>query len=217
MTEHAPEERAQNDAENVTEPLPLWLHVMVPVGDEPVTVAVQAEGEPTATDDGTQMTEVVVAGSAGMVKVAEAVSAATEPTSLPDATTVYGPGMSDGTVKVQENVPADDVVWEVQVCVPGVEPAKVNVPIAVLTEKPVPVTVTEVPTGPDVAMRMIVGVVIVKVAEVITLLEVGSLTTTRPLLAPLVVTDLPPGMLPDESVVNWCAEEQTDAKPVDAS
>jgi len=101
--------------------------------------------------------------------------------------------------------------------VAGVEPANVNVPIAVLTEKPDPVTRTDDPTALLVGTREIAGVVMVNVAEVITLLEVGSLTTTRPLLAPLVVTDLPPGMFPDESVVNWCAEEQTDAVTVDAS
>ena len=45
VTEHAPEERAQVDEEKVTEPLfrLAWLHVIVPVGDEPVTVAVQVE------------------------------------------------------------------------------------------------------------------------------------------------------------------------------
>ena len=45
VTEHTPEERAQVDEEKVTEP-PFrlaWLKVTVPVGDEPVTVAVQVE------------------------------------------------------------------------------------------------------------------------------------------------------------------------------
>ena len=156
----------------------------------------------------------VVAGNASTVNVEDAVSAETEPMSLPEAVTVCAPTDDDGTVKVQEKAPADDVVCEVQVCVPGGEPAKVKVPIAVLTEKPDPVTRTDEPTAPWVSTSEIAGVVIVKVAEVITLLEVGSLTTTRPLLTPLVVTDLPLGMLPDESVVNWSAEEQTDGEPV---
>jgi hypothetical protein len=38
-------------------------------------------------------------------------------------------------------------------------------PIFVLTEKPVPLTVTEAPTAPEVGDRVIVGVVTVKVAE----------------------------------------------------
>jgi len=46
------------------------------------------------------------------VKVVEAVSALL---SLPVATTVYPPAESEGTVKVQLNVPVDDVVWEVHV------------------------------------------------------------------------------------------------------
>jgi len=112
VTKQLPEERAHVDEEKVTEPplVLVWLHVIVPVGEAPATVAVQVEGDPTATEDGEQTTVVVDAGNAGMVKVAEAVSAETEPTSLPDATTVYGPGTSDGTVKVQANAPVADVV-----------------------------------------------------------------------------------------------------------
>jgi hypothetical protein len=53
----------------------------------------------------------------------------------------------------------------VQVCPLGVAPLNVIVPILVLTEYPVPVTVTTVPTAPEVGDRVIVGVVTVKVAE----------------------------------------------------
>jgi hypothetical protein len=49
-------------------------------------------------------------------------------------------------------------------------------PMAVLTEYPVPVTVTETPTGPWVGDRVIVGVVIVKVAEA--LFELASVAVT---------------------------------------
>jgi hypothetical protein len=44
------------------------------------------------------------------VKVAEAVSAGTLPTSLPDRTTVYMPGAIDGTVNAHVKVPVDEVV-----------------------------------------------------------------------------------------------------------
>jgi len=46
-----------------------------------------------------------------------------------------------------------------------VPPAMVIEPIVLLTENPEPVTVTEVPTAPEVGDRVIVGVVTVKVAE----------------------------------------------------
>jgi len=86
----------------------------------------------------------VIAGTV-IVNVADAVS---EPPSLPVATTVYAPAASDGTVKVQLKVPVADVVCEVQVWVPGVAPLNVKVVIAVLTEKPVPETLTVMPFGP---------------------------------------------------------------------
>jgi hypothetical protein len=53
-----------------------------------------------------------------------------------------------GTVNVHVKVPVAVVVWEVQVCPLGVAPLNVMVPIVVRTENPVPLTVTEVPTGP---------------------------------------------------------------------
>jgi len=66
---------------------------------------------------------------------------------------------------VHVKVPVEEVVWEVQVWVAIVPPAIVIEPIFVLTENPVPLTVTEVPTAPEVGVRVIAGVVTVKVAE----------------------------------------------------
>ena len=101
-----------------------------------------------------------------IVKVADAVSGLP---SLPVATTVYGPAASDGTVKVQEKAPAADVVWEVHVCVPGVTALKVKVLIAVVGVYPDPVTVIVIPFGPWVCERAMVGIVIVKVVEAVSL------------------------------------------------
>ena len=89
----------------------------------------------------------VIAGTV-TVKEAEAVSAGTEPTSLPEAMTVLAPAVDDGTVKVQVKVPVEDVVVVVQVWVPGVAPLNVNVAKVVLTEKPDPAAVTVIPMGP---------------------------------------------------------------------
>jgi Ni,Fe-hydrogenase III small subunit len=82
------------------------------------------------------------------VNVAEAASAGTNPMSLPDTTTAYGPDAMDGTVNVHVNVPVAEVVFVVQVWVAGVTPLNVMVPIVVRTENPEPVTVTGVPAGP---------------------------------------------------------------------
>ena len=68
------------------------------------------------------------------------------------------------------------VVWEVQVCPLGVAPLNVMVPIVVRTEKPVPLTVTVVPTGPWMGDRVIVGVVTVNVADA--LFELASVAVT---------------------------------------
>jgi hypothetical protein len=78
----------------------------------------------------------------------------------------------------------------------------VNVPIEVLTEKPVPVTVTDEPAAPDEGTRSIDGVVTVKAVEAVTTAEIGSLTTIRPLLEPLAVSDTPEGMPPEALVMN---------------
>jgi hypothetical protein len=51
-------------------------------------------------------------------------------------------------VNVHVKVPVAEVVWAVQVWVAIVPPAMVMEPIFVLTEYPVPVTVTMVPIGP---------------------------------------------------------------------
>jgi len=109
--------------------------------------------------------------------VAVAVSAGTLPMSLPDRTTAYVPVASAGTVNVHVKVPVEEVVWEVQLCPLGVTPLNVIVPIVVRTENPEPVTVTEVPCGPLVGDRMIVGVVTVKVAEA---LSAGTVPTSLP-------------------------------------
>lgn len=82
-----------------------------------------------------------------------------------------------------------------------------NVPIVVFTEKPEPETVTEEPTKPEEGSRVIAGEVMVNPAELTTLPDTGSLTTTRPLLDSLVVTDSPAGMEPEALVVNvWAGE-----------
>jgi hypothetical protein len=57
-TEHAPEERLQEEGENV--PAPLAHHVTIPVGEDPVTVAMHVVGDPTASCDEEQLIEVVV-------------------------------------------------------------------------------------------------------------------------------------------------------------
>jgi hypothetical protein len=81
-----------------------------------------------------------------------------------------------GTVNVHVKVPVAVVVWEVQVCPLGVAPLNVMVPIVVRTEKPVPLTVTVVPTGPWMGDRVIVGVVTVNVADA--LFELASVAVT---------------------------------------
>ncbi len=83
----------------------------------------------------------------------------------------------DGTVNVHVKAPAAEVVWEVQVCVPGVAPLNVIVPTVVDTENPEPVTVTEVPTGPWMGERTIVGVVTVNVAVAV---SAGTVPTSPP-------------------------------------
>ncbi len=82
------------------------LNVMVPIvvrmeNPEPVTVT-EVPTEPWAGDN-------VIVGLV-TVKVADAVSAGTAPTSLPDRTTMYVPVASDGTVNVHVKVPVAEVV-----------------------------------------------------------------------------------------------------------
>jgi len=57
-TEHAPEERLQEEGKNV--PAPLVHHVTIPVGEGPVTVAMQVVDDPTTMCDEEQVTAVVV-------------------------------------------------------------------------------------------------------------------------------------------------------------
>ncbi|MDA4123916.1 MAG: hypothetical protein OK438_00505 [Thaumarchaeota archaeon] len=89
--------------------------------------------------------------------------------SLPDAVTIYGPKATDGTVKEQEKAPVAEIVCEMQVCVAGVAPLKVNLATvivkggeAVLGENPVPLTDTAVPAEPLDGVSVIFGVVTVK-------------------------------------------------------
>jgi len=110
------------------------------------------------------------------VNEADAVSAGTAPTSLPDRTTAYGPDAMDGTVNVHVKVPVSEVVWDVQVWVAGVAPLKVIVPIVVRTENPEPVTVTELPKRPLMGDRTIVGLVTVNVADAV--FELASVAVT---------------------------------------
>jgi hypothetical protein len=61
VTEQLPPVRVQLVAERVTLPAGVpgvWDHVTVPVGDWPVTVAVQVDCAPMATCDGEQVTDV---------------------------------------------------------------------------------------------------------------------------------------------------------------
>ena len=79
---------------------------MVPIvvrmeNPEPVTV--------TEVPTGPWVTDNVIVGLVTM-KVADAVSAGTAPTSLPDRTTMYVPVASDGTVNVHVKVPVAEVV-----------------------------------------------------------------------------------------------------------
>ena len=90
-----------------------------------------------------------------------------------------------GTVNVHVKPPTAEVVTEVQVWVAGVAPLNVIVPIVVRTENPEPVTVTEVPTAPEVGDRVIAGVVTVKVAVPVS--ELASVAVTA--LAPEEVED----------------------------
>ena len=82
------------------------------------------------------------------VKIAEAESAGTEPTSAPYRTTRWPPADALGTVKVHVKAPLEEVVCEVQVSVVMVPSAKVIEPICVFGEKPAPEAVTVMPTGP---------------------------------------------------------------------
>jgi len=81
---------------------------------------------------------------------------------------------------VHVKVPVAEVVFVVQVCVAGVAPLNVIVPIVVRTENPVPVTVTVVPTGPVLGDRVIAGVVTVNVADALFELASVALTVLPP-------------------------------------
>ena len=78
------------------------------------------------------------------------------------------------------NAPVAEVVWAVQVWVAIVPPAMDIEPIVVLTENPEPVTVTLVPTGPEVGLRLIEGVVTVKVADAVFALASVAVTVLAP-------------------------------------
>lgn len=80
-------------------------------------------------------------------------------------------------MKVHENAPLDDAVAEVQVVV-GVAPPNVNVPIVMLGVKPEPATVTEVPAGPPVGVRIIAGLVTVNEADAVSVPPSEPVATT---------------------------------------
>jgi hypothetical protein len=75
LTVQLPKERLHVDEEKCTLPVPLWLQVIVPVGEVPLTVAVQVPREPTETEAGVHVTEVVVAGGS-TVKTAGPITSA---------------------------------------------------------------------------------------------------------------------------------------------
>jgi hypothetical protein len=82
---------------------------------------------------------------------------------------------------VHVKAPVAEIVTPVQVCVAGVAPLNVIVPIVVgETENPEPVTVTEVPTAPEVGDRVIAGMVTVKVADAVFELASVALTVLAP-------------------------------------
>ena len=176
----------------------------VPVGRVPVTVAVQGVEEPTVSGE-TQLTDVELDDEV-TVKVVDASSADTDPTSLPDADTTMEP-LEEGTVKEQEKAPDDDVVWLVQVCVAGALPWTVNEPMAVSTENPDPDTVTEEPTVPWAGLSEMEGAVMVKEVDVTTALVEASLMTTSPVV-PDTARTVEAGIAPLAVAVNWKAEEQ---------
>jgi hypothetical protein len=110
------------------------------------------------------------------VNVAVAVSEGTVPISLPETVTTWPANVSVGTVNVHVKVPVAEVVWAVQVWVAIVPPAMVIVPIFVLMEYPVPATVTMVPIGPWVGVRVNDGLN-VNVADAVSL---GTVPTSLP-------------------------------------
>ena len=58
------------------------------------------------------------------------------------------PAAAEGTVKVHENDPEEEAVWDVHVCCDGVAPLKRIEPTATEGENPVPLTPTDRPLGP---------------------------------------------------------------------
>jgi hypothetical protein len=56
-TEQVPEERVHDDSEKF--PVPVAAHVIVPVGESPLTVAVQVDARVTIAGEGAQETEAV--------------------------------------------------------------------------------------------------------------------------------------------------------------
>lgn len=149
------------------------VKVLIPTpGVKPVPVTV------TVIPCGPWSGDSEIAGAV-IVNVAEAASPVTVPASVPAALTVYPLAPLDGTLKVQENVPVDEVVWEVQVCVAGVAPLKVNVAICVFIENPVPETETVTPCGPCDGFMVMAAVVGVKATEMMKLVpDVPCDTTT---------------------------------------
>jgi len=95
----------------------VWVAIVPPAMEiEPIFVLAENPEPVTVTEMpmGPWVGDRVIAALM-TVNVADAVSAGTVPTSLPDKTTEYAPGAIEGTVNVHVKVPVADVVWAVQV------------------------------------------------------------------------------------------------------
>lgn len=121
---------------------PLALaNVTVPVGEEPLTVAVHTVDAPPTTAEGAHATEVPVA-------VVPAITVMVEEAELPLASVrvnVVGPLETPATVKLTETLPTELVL-----AVPESEIGTPPKAADTLSEaaNPVPITVTTVPCGP---------------------------------------------------------------------
>jgi hypothetical protein len=141
---------AKAPAAEVVWAVQVWVAIVPPaIAMEPIAVLMEYPVPVTVTmvPIGPMTGDREIAGLVA-VNVAVAVSLGTVPISLPETVTTWPANVSVGTVNVHVKVPVAEVVWAVQVWVAIVPPAMVMEPIFVLTEYPVPVTVTMVPIGP---------------------------------------------------------------------
>ena len=160
VTEQLPDVSVQGDPENVTLPEPLCDQLTVPVGLEPVTVAVQVLPEPTATLDG-QFTVVVVAVVTGPTW--NGAVALLPEVADPAAVTVYPVFKAPvSTVKLPKSVPsvfiAHVLAGELANKMLGVteSPPPTHVP-GPSDSKPEPDTITFVPARPELGFNKILG------------------------------------------------------------